>query len=608
SKYLHATPIGCIDTNIIVHIEGSVSNTIVLWQNSVLPQNQTLLYGNRLMITIPIEAKKEQRSFIRCYCYSENSMAQDILIPLENGKVVQDTKQLTRNDKEAQIIYFILLDRFYNGNTKNDRPVSDSDIHAKLNFHGGDIAGVTQKIKDGYIPLLGVNTLWISPIAKNPEGYVEKNNHKFTGYHGYWPIDSEKIDDRFGTEQEMHEMVSEAHTRNISIILDYVANHVHKDNPIYAEHHERATNLFLPDGSMNIGRWEEHRYTTWFDDFLPTLDFDIPEVLEMMTDIAVSWIKKYNLDGFRHDATKHISTKFWRTLTKKLKHEIMIKESRRLYQIGETFGGRDMLQSYINSGIQDGQFSFNVYYELRNTFLYEDVPFSSLTTAILQDIQSFGAHNLMGNITGNHDMPRFISYAGEDLAMNQNAEHEGWNRHITVKNPVGYKKLQLLTVCVATIPGIPVIYYGDEIGMAGGGDPDNRRPMRFEKLNKHELENLSVTRKILQFRNHSLALIYGDFFIIHEDAQQLVYSRTYFCSTAIIILNKASVKATVSCKLPNILCKHEFSQLEDIAFSLSSENLTITMPPYSYQILYTQKDCSEPSAFHNSDKSFFNLR
>jgi hypothetical protein len=144
--------------------------------------------------------------------------------------------------------------------------------------------------------------------------------------------------------------------------------------------------------------------------------------------------------------------------------------------------------------------------------------------------------------------------------------------------------------------------------MAGGGDPDNRRPMRFEKLNKHELENLSVTRKILQFRNHSLALIYGDFLIIHEDAQQLVYSRTYFCSTAIIILNKASVEATVSCELPNILCKHEFSLLEDIAFSLSSQNLTITMPPYSYQILYTQKDCSEPSAFHNSDKSFFNFR
>ena len=105
-------------------------------------------------------------------------------------------------------------------------------------------------------------------------------------------------------------MLAEAHKRDINIILDYVANHVHKEHPLYQKHPDWATNLYLPDGTLNTEKWDEHRLTTWFDTFMPTLDLERPEIYEPMTDSALFWVTEYKFDGFRHDATKHIPDVF----------------------------------------------------------------------------------------------------------------------------------------------------------------------------------------------------------------------------------------------------------------------------------------------------------
>lgn len=125
-----------------------------------------------------------------------------------------------------------------------------------------------------------------------------------------------KIDARFGTADEFKELVKEAHARNMNVLLDFVSNHIHENHPYYKTHPDCATNLYLPDGTLNTEKWDEHRLTTWFDVFLPTLNLEKPEIVDMLTDSAVFWIKEYNLDGFRHDATKHVPELFWRTLTK----------------------------------------------------------------------------------------------------------------------------------------------------------------------------------------------------------------------------------------------------------------------------------------------------
>lgn len=586
TEQLSLSTVQTLDNNIIIEATDAVSGYLAFWQNTIINDNHCFRQRNRIVLTIPKEAEKLQRSYIRVYGYNTDTMSNDVLIPLSYGKVVTDASQLNRNDKETQVIYFALIDRFNNGNPADIKPITTEHVHAKLNFYGGDLCGITQKIKEGYFSQLGINTIWISPVVKNPDEAIEKNGRKSAGYHGYWPQKSDEIDEHFGTEKDLHELVETAHKYDINIILDYVANHVYIKNPIIVDHPNWCTSLYLPDGSKNIGRWEDQRFTTWFEEFLPTLDYNKQVVVETMTDIAVAWIEKYDLDGFRHDATKHIQTTFWRTLTKKLKERIVVPHNKRLFQIGETFGGREMIQSYINSGIHDSQFSFNLYYETRSAFLYEDVHFEKLSICLRQEIEFFGNHHLMGNISGNHDLPRFISYAGEDLWTNQNAEYEGWNRHITVKNPIGYKKLAMLLAFNATIPGIPVIYYGDEIGIPGGGDPDNRRPMYFTGLNEHETENLNIVQRIGQLRKTFLPLLYGDFTFLSVEKKILVYRRCYFDEFAFVCFNKSRETVTIELTLP---ASAEFRSLQSFMqckYYVRNEKVFIEIPPMGFDILY----------------------
>ncbi len=574
------------ENKIVVAIPQKVTHFVAMWQNTLINEDCTFRQNDRLIITIPNDAKNIKRSYIRVYGFNKEFATNDLLIPLDYGKVITTTDKIDRDDKEAQIIYFALIDRFCNGNPHIDKSIQSDQVHAKVNFYGGDLEGIAQKIEEGYFDQLGINTIWISPVVKNPNIPIEKNGRKSAAYHGYWPLNSNKIDEHFGTAKDLHNLVEKAHKHNINILLDYVANHVYKDNPIITEHPEWCTPLYLPDGSKNIGRWEDQRFSTWFEEFLPTLDFSKKEVVEKMTDIAVSWIETYDLDGFRHDACKHIQTEFWRTLTKKLKEKVVIPQKKRLFQIGETFGGREMLQSYVSSGIHDSQFSFNLYYETRSAFLYEEVHFEKLCICLRQELEFFGSHHMMGNISGNHDLPRFISYAGEDLWTNQNAEYEGWNRHITVKNPIGYKKLAMLLAFNTTIPGIPVIYYGDEIGIPGGGDPDNRRPMYFTGLSEYETENLAITQKLGQLRSTFLPLIYGDFKFLTIEKQVLVYKRTYFEEFAFVCFNKSAETQTIQVELSESIDYNELLSFSQCKHYIRNLQLYIEVPPMSFEILY----------------------
>ncbi|MFM7486053.1 MAG: alpha-amylase family glycosyl hydrolase, partial [Cytophagales bacterium] len=355
----------------------------------------------------------------------------------------------------------------------------------------------------------GINTLWLSPISHNPKGAFGKYPDPattFSGYHGYWPVSLQTIDPRFGTQAEFQELLLEAHNKNINVILDYVAHHVHQEHPLVKLKPEWFTPLYLPDGKLNTERWDDQRLTTWFDTFMPTLDLRKPEVVNPMTDTALYWLKNFELDGFRHDASKHIDLLFWRTLTKKIKSQV----NRPIYQIGETYGSRELVGSYVSTGMLDGQFDFNVYDDAVNTFARDEVSFQRLVSSVRESISWFGDHHLMGNITGNQDRARFISYADGSIRFDEDAKRAGWKRKIEINDTVGYHKLQSLTALMMTIPGVPVIYYGDEIGDPGGNDPDNRRMMRFEKLNPREVATKQITGKLVQLQRNSLPLIYGD--------------------------------------------------------------------------------------------------
>jgi cyclomaltodextrinase / maltogenic alpha-amylase / neopullulanase len=563
-------------------------NLLVFWNNTLLDTAQYKWSEDSLEIRIPKEAIHFKRSHLRVYAWNFYGFSNDLLIPLEKGKVFTDPGKLTRSDLHASIMYNVFVDRFFNGNPKNDKHLPDSIVLPKANYHGGDIPGVLQKLDEGYFDELNVNTLWLSPVVQNADGpYGQWNDPptRFSAYHGYWPTSFTQIDTHFGTSEDLKMLVTRAHQAGLNILLDFVANHVHEDHPYYKANPDIATMLRLPDGTLNLERWDEHRLTTWFDMFLPSLDLERDDVAELVSDSTLWWVTEYQIDGFRHDAAKHIPLTFWRLLTKKLREKVVYPQNRPVFQMGETYGGVDLIGSYLGSGLLDAQFDFNVFDAALGTFAGGQ-PFGQLMHRLRESMGYYGSHNLMGYITGNQDRGRFISYAGGDLKFEENAKAAGWSREIGVGNPVGYDKLNMMMALIMTIPGVPVIYYGDEFGMAGGNDPDCRRMMRFgDQLNHFEQKNLAVTKRLAGIRASNMALLYGDAGFYETDERTLVIARTYFNNSVIVLFNNSDAPREIAIDVPWHAKGAEFVSNFGSEFNQTGVLLTTVLKPYSFEVL-----------------------
>ncbi|MDR9417342.1 alpha-amylase family glycosyl hydrolase [Gracilimonas sp.] len=564
-------------------------NTIVLWNNFEL---ETQHQDKFVSFELPANASFMERSHIRAWTYAENGkLSNDVLIPLHNGQILSNPDRLNRHDYHTWNMYFVLIDRFKDGNPSNTKKVDDPDIHPKSNYYGGDFAGITQKIQDGYFEEMGVNTLWLSPITLNPEGAYglwDKGGvtTKFSGYHGYWPISSSKLDYRFGTEEEFRELLDVAHQNEMSVILDYVANHVHEEHLVYQNNPDWATDLYLPDGTLNTEKWDEYRLTTWFDTFMPTLDFSRPEVIETMTDSALYWVKEFDLDGFRHDATKHIQLEFWRTLTRKIKDSVTIPTGKRVFQIGETYGSRELIASYINSGMLDSQFDFNMYDTGLNTF-GQGNSFEGFKTQLQESFNYYGYHNLMGYISGNHDKTRFITLTSGEVAWDEDGKLAGWTREIEYPQAFAYDRLSMFHAFNQTIPGIPVTYQGDEYGQPGANDPDNRRWMEFDEseLTENEISNRNIYKKLTDLRTSELPLLYGDFKFHTVTENTLSYSRAYFENQVITVFNKSAQTEEIEVELRE---EFDYTNLEahfGNDFRVENGRLYVTLPSNKFEIL-----------------------
>ena len=229
----------------------------------------------------------------------------------------------------------------------------------------------------------------------------------------------------------------------------------------------------------------------------------------------------------------------------------------------------------------DAQFDFNIYDALIQTLVKEDVGFSLLQQKLNQSIKYYGMHNLMGYMTGNQDKPRFMALVTEDVSMDEDSKYAGWSRNITKKTQKGYGKLSLMHAFIMTLPGVPVIYYGDEIGMTGGNDPDNRRDMKFNNLNEKEKSLLSKVSKLAHLRRNNPVFLFGDLKFEEVKVETIVYSRNYFGKSALVFINNSDKAHKFKVSTDFINPNNKFNTTFG---SVIIEN-EIEIAPYSFEVV-----------------------
>ncbi|HBR93624.1 MAG TPA: hypothetical protein DEA90_05610, partial [Opitutae bacterium] len=448
----------------------------------------------------------------------------------------------TQNIWRDDIIYYAFTDRFHDGNRANSKQVDDSEVLPAANYQGGDFQGIEQKLNEGYFDALGVNVLWLAPLNQNPDGawqeYLAPFRH-YTGYHGYWPIDRFGVEARFGGAAALQDLIDAAHGGGMKVLADLVLKHVHVENPIRKERPELFGQLELSDGSRNLRRWNDNPYTTWFEPFLPAFDFRNPSTTDFLLEDATYWIDAFQLDGYRLDAVKHIRPDFWWRFRTRMRDTF---PEENFYFVGETFQDRQGISDFVGPNMLDGQFDFPLYDVLLPCFAQAQLGFDQLEAALRASEESYGRSVRMSALLGNHDKSRFMAYADGDLPSEQYPDDEeaGWAQQIVVDHASSYAKLKLAMTFLLTIDGVPMIYYGDEIGMTGAGDPDNRRRMRFgQDVSAEEAAVQVHFSKLAWARRAHPALYLGSRRLLAAGADHYAYLRKHAGDVALVAFNRS---------------------------------------------------------------------
>lgn len=444
------------------------------------------------------------------------------------------------------VIYFPMTDRFANGDRTNDSPLRHPEILPQANWNGGDWAGIRSRIEDGYFRSLGINALWLAPLNKNPDvAYREylPPYRVYSGYHGYWPVSPTEPEPRFGTMADLKALTSSARAGGIRVLADAVLNHVHESHPFYREHPEWFSPLLLPDGRRNLRMWDEHSFTTWFEPFLPDIDLDNELAAEAMIDNAAWWTRQLGLDGFRLDAVKHVPPRFWRRFRAGLRDRIERETGRRLYMVGETFMDRHGIMSFVGPNMLDGQFDFPLYDMVMAAFARENAGLEELDGSLAASERIYGKETVMSPLVGNHDKARFMAYADGDLPdpAQPDEEEVGWTKPPRVDDPARYARLKLAQTFILSIDGAPMLYYGDEFGLTGAADPDNRRMMRFgEELSDAERDVMEHWKAAVAVRHAHPALRHGSRRTLLAERDRYAFVRAHLADRVVAIFNRAA--------------------------------------------------------------------
>ena len=532
----------------------------ILFYGKDVAQNKVAVSGNCTLVNVQ---KTENPNYLFVTIDTKNCQAQDLVFTFSKNKSVAFTKSyslkqrrensaLRKSFDSADMIYLIMPDRFANGNPTNDSHPSVTEKANRMlpgGRHGGDLEGIINNID--YLKELGATAIWCTPLCED--------NDKTYSYHTYGQSDVYKIDPRYGTNEDYLRLSEELHKKGMKNIMDYVTNHwgaehwMIKDLPTYNWIHQ------FPGYSQSNYRMTTQYDTNaaeidakncmdgWFVPSMPDLNQSNPLVNTYLIQNAIWWIEYANLDGFRVDTYSYNDkvgiAKWTKSITEEYPHFNIVGEVWMHDQAQISYWQKNSpiskIQSYnsylpsvmdftlhdaIGSVFNEDNASWNdgmikVYDNFVNDFLYEN------------------PNNLL-TFVENHDTNRF----------NQNYKND-------------FKKYKMAMALLATVRGIPQLYYGSEIGMNGDkgkGDADIRKDFpggwigdtnnafRKEGRTKEQSQFFDFTSQLFQWRKTNEAVHFGKMKHYIPENNVYVYFRYTEQKTVMVVLNNSTTSQTIT--------------------------------------------------------------
>ena len=483
-------------------------------------------------------------------------------LPISNR---EPTAQRFHGLSSDDVLYLIMPDRFANGDPTNDQPAEFPGSHDRaksISWHGGDLRGIRDHVL--YLKNLGVTSLWLTPVVKNG-GQRD--------YHGYGAVDLYAVDPHLGSLSEYKELASTLHRQRMKLFFDAVPNHVGPAHPWAAkpplpdwfhgtaqDHLDSAAAIKSSFYGMSVNRniandpfealvdphgspaTRRNLTEGWFFGILPDLNTENPIVAKYLLQNSMWWVESAGLDGLRLDTFPYVSRAFWRQWHAGL---------RRLYpnltSIGEIFHPDPTVTSFFVGGRKEWDgidsglstvFDFPMFFTIRDVLL-RGAPAGRIANILRQDGLYLHPDWLVP-FFANHDVPRFASEPGSSP-----------------------QKILCAFGLILTLRGIPQLYYGDEIAMPGGADPDNRRDFPggwigdkqngFEESGRTaEQQNLfSAVQSLLKLRREHEALRDGKLLHIFSDDDSYVFLRQSEDERLVVVFNNSLKARALALPQPN---------------------------------------------------------
>jgi glycosidase len=472
-----------------------------------------------------------------------------------------------QRDWSDAVIYFVLIDRFADGDATNNAHV---DLDNPGAWHGGDLRGLQLQLDE--IASLGATAIWINPIAKQidapvwtqgPAGSGWERAFEHWGFHGYWADDFQRLDAHLGTEADLKALVDAAHARGLKVLLDVVYNHVG-----YGAR-------YLTDA--NTRHWLRVRQEDCTVDpltcavgGLPDLRTELPEVREYLFNAHIGLAQRTGVDGFRLDTVKHVEHDFWQAQRARTRAEL----GRPFFLLGEVWGGsQEVLDPWFAGDEMDAGLDFS--FKGSCLGFVEGKGRTIAFAAYLNKRHQVRHGYQLAHYLSSHDEPMLLHELGNDR-----------------------QKFMLCVTLQMTSVGMPVIYYGEEVGRRGGAWPTNRGDMPWggraimpgKGVSRDAVLRAHYQRLIALRRAHP-ALARGTFRALATAGDLLVFAREDEVSgdAVVVAVNRGVVPAAAELPLPDLWRGQVVQEaLNGAAVQVQDGRLALKLPARSAQVYVTQ--------------------